>query len=334
MGYTGGVSWHLTRFEPTALAAIARFQEHLWAGGVAANTAYFRWKYEDSPLLDHRYVVLAFDGKELVGMLGAAGARFSSPSGEQLTLPCVSDTLVAASHRGSGLFLEMLRAVQDQAASEGLPWVLDFGDQPASMAMMMRGWRPTGPWPMACCRTPPPLRPQGPRSGQPIRRTTTPPFPQMAALTRRLAPQGQTHLTNDAASLAWRLRNPLAHFQVLLAGAPGALEGYLILHASTGFPDWPHRVVECRAASELLWLDLLEAATACAPKVELWTRGLSPARQNGLKALGFSWKPLTGRLMRDRNRPNLLVYPTAATRSGFEDPASWDLNGICGRSWR
>ena len=82
---------------------IAHLQLHLWGGDVAANKAYFRWKYLDNPYCDEPVISIAEKDGDVVGMRGALGAVWQiGPAYEPAF--CLGDTVVSPGHRkGSNL---------------------------------------------------------------------------------------------------------------------------------------------------------------------------------------------------------------------------------------
>ncbi len=342
--------------------AIAELQELLWQGGTDGNLAYLDWKYTRNPYLDNRYVVLAWDGPDLVGMVGAFGALWEGPGGVREMLPCLADTVLAPAHRGGPLFGHMLDELAQRLRTDKVPWLLDFGDQPAGPAMRMRGWRSVGPWSVA--RFPLSTRGKasavpepggdwicGARTGARIRLHDEVPPDEVAELLRRTSqsPNRLRHV-RDGRFLAWRFANPLArhfHFSV----RHDRLQGYLLAHRTLTDRDdgpTPTTVLECEAESLPLWADLMDAARCQLPGNELliWCRDVSAAQSQVLSNLGFSIQHPTGRLTADVDLPNLLMRrieanatqaPSAAAATpidGLELPQAWDLRSVCGRSWR
>src|ERR1700736_6610943 len=139
--------FRLTGYSPQHLNSVVRLQDMLWGAGEACNVRYLNWKYVQNPYLDSRYIVLGWAGSELAGMLGAFGTRWQIGE-DQVVLPCVGDTVIVPEHRGTSLFVKMLDRLIERLAVSRIPLLLDFGDQPAGPAMLMRGWKSIGPWPI------------------------------------------------------------------------------------------------------------------------------------------------------------------------------------------
>ena len=355
----GVITYRIESYKPCNEGAVASLQQLLWQGGLRRNAAYLDWKYYQNPYLDHRYIMLAWAGPELVGMVGAFGAYWEGRNRSRLMLPCLADTVVAPGHQGGPLFGYMLDEIVARLRVDGIPWILDFGDQPAGPAMLMRGWKAIGPWPIAVARRQGPvamerawLRPngfllRGSRSKIAIQITQTTPASSlagMAALVAQLPAGNRVRHVRDRKYFIWRSRNPLAHYFYLTAGSQ-KMEGYLVAHRGRVDPNpkmqaTPTTITECEAATDDLWMDLLEVALSCLPGsvVLMWARDTSPTRLNELRSVGFELDQPTGRLTQDWHLPNLLVrstgVPSVSPFANLDASSAWDLRAVCGRSWR
>lgn len=339
------------------LADAVAFQDSLWRGGTEGNTRYFHWKYRDNPHLDHRYVVVARGGGRVVGMVGVFGSLWEH-EGRTYALPCLTDTIVSPEHRGGPLFLAMIDEVVKRLAADGVPWLLDFGDQGAAPAMLMAGWTQIGPWGQAVVereealfeRRPWPELPavRGARSGAAVRAVSTPDAEAMADLVRRL-PHGRLphgsgiRAVRDADYFRWRAANPLARYFHLEAG-DDSMRGFLIGHRSAVDPDDAHTpttVVDCEAATDDVFADLVAFALEHLPGRELlmWTRDLAPERVGILRSLGARLQEPTHRFTEDLYLPNLMIRATGATPCApapelMRSPGFWNVHGVSGRAWR
>ncbi|MFE9004576.1 GNAT family N-acetyltransferase [Streptomyces sp. NPDC007875] len=332
-------------------AEIADFQDSLWRGGRDANLAYMDWKYATNPHLDDRYVTLAREGGELVGMVGVFGACWEV-AGERFMLPCLTDTVVAPRYQGSPLFRMLTDEVVARLRADGVPWLLDFGDQGAGPAMLMNGWRPIGPWAQAVVKREKPLvaewpwhelpATRGARSGLTIRPPAAVDAEAMAGLVARLPGGEGPRPVRDAAYFRWRAANPLARYFHLVAG-DGPIEGYLIGHRSgvdTDDGETPTTIVDCEATSDEVFADLVEAALAWLPGAEvlMWVRDLPAVRVAALRALGAELDEPTGLFTRDMYLPSLMIRATGAEMppalSDIDRPDGWNLSGVSGRAWR
>jgi|GEM_PF-6634783 len=341
--------YRIERYTLADLPAICSFQELLWQGGERGNRNYFAWKFHQNPYLDDRYVLLAWAEDRLIGMIGAFGAKWTVPDGRQVMLPCIADTVVAPDYRGSPVFLDMLDHLVAQLLTDGIPWLLDFGDQPAGPAMMLRGWRPIGPWSVAAHTRPAPIASaqwpgavprRGRRSGE-VLATVDRPDPAKLAAVNALCPVTDriAHI-RDETFLRWRLANPLSRYWTIHAGPCGEF-GYLLAHRTTTDSvegPTPTTILDCEAVDDAVWTDLLDAALEVLPgrEVLLWTRDLTQSRRDAALALGMEHRMPTGRITADMDLPNLLMRATGAPPTDLPllDRDAWDLRSVCGRSWR
>ncbi|MFD9026885.1 GNAT family N-acetyltransferase [Streptomyces parvulus] len=344
--------YRITTYAPRHRDAVVEFQQMLWQGGATGNSAYFDWKFGANPYLDDRYVTLAWQGSELVGMLGVFGSCWEVDGHGRVMLPCLADTVVAPAHRGGPLFGRMLEWLVDRLRADGVPWLLDFGDQPAGPAMLMSGWTAVGPWPVASAeREVPGTREgewdagaavRGSRSGATITPVATclPEMPELAAGT---GSRGRVRVVRDEEYFRWRSRNPLARYFHLVAEEQGTV-GYLIAHRTAVDTDdgpTPTTIVECEALDDDVWRDLVEAAVGSLPGkvVTMWVRDLAPAREQSLAALGLSPTRPSGRLSQDIHLPKLVMRSTGVVDAGsplaaLASPDVWDMRGVSGRGWR
>ncbi|WP_437742472.1 GNAT family N-acetyltransferase [Sorangium sp. So ce1504] len=346
----------ITAYRPGDRDAVVHFQRLLWNGGPSLNAAYLDWKYGRNPYLDHRYLMLAWDGDELAGMVGAFGACWEANGGDRVVLPCLADAVVAPDQRGGPLFGRMLDELVARLRADGIPWLLDFGNGLAVPALLMQGWKAIGPWPLASARRGGRVVDarswpdaeggglQGSRSGVSIRASRAPHPPTIAALAAEVPlPDGVRRHVRDLEYITWWNQNPLARYFYLTAEAEGAPCGYLVGHRSLDPDDHPTptTILDCEARSDEIWLDLLEMALTHLPgsTVLLWARDISPGRRHGLGSVGFEVKEPTGQVTRDWQLPSLILRSTgvldpSSPLAALDSPAAWDLRAVCGRSWR
>ncbi|MFB8752981.1 hypothetical protein [Streptomyces parvulus] len=344
--------YRITTYEPRHRGAVVEFQQMLWQGGAAGNSAYFDWKFGANPYLDDRYVTLAWQESELVGMLGVFGSCWEVDGHGRVMLPCLADTVVAPAHRGGPLFGRMLEWLVERLRADEVPWLLDFGDQPAGPAMLMSGWTAVGPWPVAVAEREVLASGEGewsareavrgPRSGATITPVATS-LPEMPALAAETRSRGSVRVVRDEEYFRWRSRNPLARYFHLVAEEQGTV-GYLIAHRTAVDTDdgpTPTTIVECEALDDDVWRDLVEAAVATLPGkvVTMWVRDLAPAREQSLASLGLSPTRPSGRLSQDIHLPKLVMRSTgvvddAGPLATLASPDVWDMRGVSGRGWR
>lgn len=345
--------YRITPYAPQHRSAMAEFQQMLWMGGTEGNSAYFDWKFGANPYLDDRYVTLAWQGSELVGMLGVFGSCWDVDGHGKVMLPCLADTVVAPAHRGGPLFGRMLEWLVNRLRADEVPWLLDFGDQPAGPAMLMSGWKAVGPWPVASAEREVPRIEQGAWEAREAARgsrsgaTITPlahGVPEMPALAAKLKSRGSVRVVRDEQYFRWRNTNPLARYFHLVAESQGTV-GYLIAHRTAVDTDdgpTPTTIVECEALDDDVWRDLVEVAVATVPGkvVTMWVRDLAPARERSLESLGFSLTRPSGRLSQDIHLPKLVMRSTGVLDDDsvplctLASPEVWDLRGVSGRGWR
>lgn len=112
--------YEIVRYDPSRKGEIAILQRHLWGGDVAANTAYFDWKYEQNPYFDEPLVYLAVSNGRVVGMRGMYGSSWEvGTPAETFLIPATDDLVIAPDHRGRGLFALFMRAPVDDLADRG-----------------------------------------------------------------------------------------------------------------------------------------------------------------------------------------------------------------------
>src|SRR5215203_2506209 len=111
--------YRITGYMPRDLRAVVHLQRLLWCGGSRGNAAYLDWKYRQNPYLDQRYLVLAWAGDELAGMVGAFGACWEANGRDRVMLPCLADTVVEPEHLGGPLFGRLLDELIEWLRADG-----------------------------------------------------------------------------------------------------------------------------------------------------------------------------------------------------------------------
>ncbi|GAA0636794.1 hypothetical protein GCM10010174_68110 [Kutzneria viridogrisea] len=351
-----GEPFSVTGCTPADYADIADIQEGLLAGGRDGNLAYLKWKYGANPYLDDRYTVLARSGGagggDLIGMVGVFGSCWEA-GGQRFVLPCLTDTIVAPEYRNSSAFHDMVDTVLELLRRDGVPWLLDFGDQGTIPSMLVRGWRMVGPWAQSALTRPEGFRPpaaweevppsSGANSGVLLRATPGADLDAMVAVARGVPQDGRVRVVRDRAYFTWRAANPLARYYYLVAGGEEP-QGYLVAHRSgvdTDEGPTPTTIVECEARTDEVFADLVLAAHERLPgrRVVMGTRDVCRAGLDVLTSLGADIVQPTGRFTRDRPLPNLIIRDTGtagvlAELAGLLEPEVWDFRGVTGRGWR
>ena len=138
--------YEIVRYDTALKGEIATLQRHLWSGDVAANTAYFEWKYEQNPYVEEPLVYLALSDGRVVGMRGTYGSRWEIgiPS-ETFLIPAADDLVIAPDHRGRGLFARIMRAAVDDLAGRGYSCAFSLSPGAVTLAgYLAAGWRSAG----------------------------------------------------------------------------------------------------------------------------------------------------------------------------------------------
>lgn len=338
-------------YTPADREHMLQLQRLLWNDDAAKNGAYLDWKYHDNPYLAHRHIALAWRGSQLVGMLGAFGASWDVAGRAPIVIPCLADAVLLPELRGTDLFRRMVDALLGWLRQEQLPWLVDFGNGEAAVALMLHGWASIGPWSVGTAARQRPITDdtwwsaqpiaRGRRTGEAIVASRTVDANAVAAMAARArrSPTTLRHV-RDAGYFAWWFANPLARY-FFLCSCGGQPRGTLVAHHGLDRYDAPSptTILDCEAESDALWLDLVELAVQRLPgtNVRLWLRDLPAERRDRIADVGLTARHPSGRLTRDHDLPNMLLTTTGAPPSIDLDvrlAESWDLRGICGRSWR
>ena len=87
---------------------VAELLRGLWSDDVAANLAYFKWKYDDNPYTDGPLGIVVVKDGEVAGFRGYFACRFEVRGKNEdisILIPC--DTCVSPDHRRQGLSVVM-----------------------------------------------------------------------------------------------------------------------------------------------------------------------------------------------------------------------------------
>lgn len=331
---------HITGYYREALSEITALQEHLWMGGIENNKSYFEWKYLRNPYLDERYVSLAWASDRLIGMVGAFGACWSSQDGAIHMLPCLSDTVLAPEARGTDIFMALIDHLTERLRSDGIGWLLDFGDQPAAPALQLRGWRRVESWAVAERPADTNVGLAEPVPGLDITIEPRPDFAELAVLSAAQSYRGRFRHRRETAYFEWRHGNPLAEHTYVLAHRSNRLQGFMLAHRSKSLTAHfsPITVVDHASTDDIVWKALLTKTMRSFEKehLSISLRELSAPQSAMLTENGFRIKRPSGHVTRDLDLPHLIVLPLSERPkpSGLNLPEAWDLSATCGRSWR
>jgi hypothetical protein len=157
----------------------------------------------------------------------------------------------------------------------------------------------------------------------------------MAALIRRLDPDGRIRQVRDEQYFAWRFRQPRGVYRFLYKGE-SELEGYLVLQAKAHVPGAAVSIADCEPPAGPVTRALLHAALDAADlgRVRMWSPGsltdtLQTTRRLGMRPVpiksfaepfqSFLLRPATARVP---PRPWLLAGRDVL------DLANWDLRQL------
>ena len=324
---------------------------------------YLEWKYEENPILREPALFLVRDEGRLVGMRGLLGTRWEAGTDRApVVIPHPDDHVVVESHRKSGVAGLLMRAVLEDAAARGYPFLCNLSaGLTTAVTSLAAGWKrvkamdqverlsTAGPlW-----RTLSPLVAQseklkglshsrgwmpsalagfkrldatgeghGARTGSRIVVRASPPSAAMAALVEALGHDGRIRHVRDVAWLDWRYRHPVHDYRFLCHESGGTMDGYLVV---TRYLDG-----RFMGRAQLVDWEAADEAVAAAllDSVVRW------AEFPVLSAWNATLTPARRRLLeergfvpaeperRKRGIPSLLV-----TAPGKSDGNGWMLNG-------
>lgn len=104
------------------------------------DETWFDWKYEENPYVDHIPIIVAEHGGTIVGTRAFFALDLSVNSARTLALqPC--DTMVAADHRGQGLFTQMTEYAIDYYTDREPAFFFNFPNEKSGPGYLKLGWR-------------------------------------------------------------------------------------------------------------------------------------------------------------------------------------------------
>jgi len=139
----GNERYKIVEYRPEFKSRLLDLQAHLWGQNPAVRAAYLGWKYELNPYVDETYIYVAFCDEQLVGMVGAYGAKWEfGDAGEIFIGLCFADLVVHPDHRNRDLFPELMTFALDDLSATGYPYVFDLSAAPhVALVLLMQGWR-------------------------------------------------------------------------------------------------------------------------------------------------------------------------------------------------
>jgi GNAT superfamily N-acetyltransferase len=264
----------VVRYDARHKADVAELFRLLFRVGPDETRRYLEWKYESNPIFPDPILYLVRSGGEMVGVRGLLGARWEAGHGEPpVVIPYADDHAVAASHRKSGVATLLMRAVLEDAAARGYPWLCNLSAGMVTLlTSLAAGWKrvcpmeqvalsgQAGAWsrgvflvvrqseklmrlsmgpgwgPTSTAAFKRLVRIGGGEGATPGSRIvvrSSAPAAEMAALIERLGHDGRIRGLRDAVWLDWRYRHPLHRYLFLCHETGGTLDGYLVVGRRT-----------------------------------------------------------------------------------------------------
>lgn len=350
-----------TRYSTEDRNEVLRLQPRLWGHNAAANSDYFRWKYETTPYFGPPLIYLAWHQSQLVGMRGFwRGEWRQGQAGPELPILSAGDTVVRQDHESRGLFRRIMEFAIDDLQREGYRCLVNFSAGPVTFLQSIRGgWKPIQAY--QSLRTEPTrvwklidsvqsrLRSQrlirwpnsggllfsamestvsgSLRAGLTISRIARP--LEMERIGRCSRSDTRISHATDAKYFGWRFRNPLSSYRFVYWD-DGELRGFLVLQRprsgrirQLNLLDWQADTRETKRA--LLNAALKLAGPSC---VTTWTVGLPDMNKELLREAGFA--PFDESSGVKRYRPSLLVRPIGGENidgaaQTMVNPEGWDI---------
>lgn len=103
------------------------------------GVAWFKWKYEDNPYLDHVPIIVAEKDGELVGARSHFALDMSITGSRQLSLQ-PADTMVHPEHRRQGLFTQMTEAAIEKYSHGPPTFFFNFPNHRSGKGNLKLGW--------------------------------------------------------------------------------------------------------------------------------------------------------------------------------------------------
>lgn len=139
-------NYEIVKYCPEFKNQILELLRYHLSDNLDLNAEYLNWKYDHNPYLDSPLIYFVLWAGQLVGMMGAYGAKWRLGDPCQTFLgPCLGDAVIHPDHRNPGLYQKMTAFALDDLARSGFPYVFDLSARPEiALSMMMNGWRSLG----------------------------------------------------------------------------------------------------------------------------------------------------------------------------------------------
>lgn len=242
--------YRIREFEPDDEEAFLSLNAAAMGG--RTDHEWFAWKYLDNPYLEGVQILLV---EHEDGTLAGARPIFPlrvSIGGEHHTALVLADTMVHPDHRRQGIFRRMTERTLDRYRDDGHAMIFNFPNYRSRPLYLDSDWRQVEEW-TTYYRVADPGRVANSRSDRMIfrlagliagpiasayhalrertattvpsddvtvRRETTPPVEELAALYRSNVPD-EIHAVRDETFYAWRLDNPQWAYETYLAERDG-----------------------------------------------------------------------------------------------------------------
>ncbi|NSW52302.1 MAG: GNAT family N-acetyltransferase [Anaerolineae bacterium] len=108
-------NWQIIRYTPEYKEQVIQLQTHLWGPDLAANTAYFDWKYEQNPYQESPIMYLAVCDDMVAAFAGYSTSRWQAGDPPQI-IDCLTgtDAITHPDYRRQSLFSRINeRALED-----------------------------------------------------------------------------------------------------------------------------------------------------------------------------------------------------------------------------
>lgn len=260
----------LSRYDAESKVEVVELLRLLASPDATLTRRYLEWKYEENPIFREPVLYLVRAEGKVVGMRGLLGTSWEAGRNQPpVLIPYPDDHVVAESHRKSGVASLLMRAVLEDAARRGYPYLCNLSaGLTTTLTSLAAGWkrvcpmdameRPTDPGPLWRSLSPVVAQSeklkrlsyrrgwspssksafqrldrigevQGATPGSRLTVVASAPAAQMAALIERLGHDGRIRHVRNAEWIDWRYRHPLHEYRFLIHETAGVMDGYLVV---------------------------------------------------------------------------------------------------------